>query len=78
MSLNWPQSTSRHSRTTVGQKILLLREQTDFDFITGQCLVPDENSACWIPVRHKTLSDGDVKVCVSYDNAWLEIGASAG
>ena len=25
----------------------------------------DENSACWIPIRHKTLSDGDVKVCLT-------------
>ena len=23
----------------------------------------DESSACWIPLRHNTLSDGDVKVC---------------
>ena len=37
----------------------------DFDIIVGQRLVSDENSensACWIPeVRHKRLSDGDVK-----------------
>ena len=30
----------------VGQNIQLQREQTDFDFIVGQCLVFDENSAC--------------------------------
>ena len=33
-----------------------------------QCLVSDENSACLFPVRHKTLSGGDVKVCLTYDS----------
>ena len=41
----------------------------DFDFTVGQCLVSDENSACWISARHNTLSDGDVKVCLSYGSA---------
>ena len=39
----------------------LLRDQTDLDFNIGQCHVPDEISACWIPIRHSTLSDGDIK-----------------
>ena len=47
----------------------LLGEQTDIDFTVGQCLVSDENSACWISARHNTLSDGDVKVCLSYGSA---------
>ena len=49
----------------MGQNIQLQREQTDFDFIVGQCLVFDENSACYILVRHNTLSVGDVKICLS-------------
>ena len=45
----------------------------DFDSTIGHCPVSDENSACWVPVRHSTLSDGDVKVCLSYDSAlrWI-------
>ena len=39
----------------------------------GQCLVPDENSACWIPIRLKTLSDGYVNACLSYDSVWYGI-----
>ena len=42
-------------------------EQAYLDFSVGQCLVSDENTACWIPIRHNTLSDGDVKVDLSYD-----------
>ena len=35
-------------------------------------LVSDKTIAHWIPIRHKTLSDGDVKVYLSYDgNLWL-------
>ena len=37
--------------------------QTDLDYIVGQRLASDENSPCYIPIRHSTLSDGDVKVC---------------
>ena len=29
----------------------------------------DENSACLVSVKHNTLSDGDVKVCVLYGSA---------
>ena len=35
----------------------------DFDFTVGRYLVSDENSACQIPIRHNTLSNGDVIVC---------------
>ena len=42
-------------------------EQTDFDFTVGQCLLSDENSACWIPIRRKTLFDDDVKVFKAND-----------
>ena len=55
----------RYTDTVVRQRdktSQLLREQTDYDFRVGQCLVSDENSTCWIPVRHNTQSDGDVKV----------------
>ena len=31
----------------------------------SQCLVFDENSACWIPIRHKILSYGNVGQCMS-------------
>ena len=37
----------------------------------GRCPVSDEKSACQIPIRHNTLSDGDVKVCLSYDSVYL-------
>ena len=39
----------------------------------GQCLVSDENSTCWIPVRHNTQSDGDVKVCVCAVRQYLTV-----
>lgn len=26
----------------------------------------DENSACLVSIKHNTLSDGDVKVCLTY------------
>ena len=43
--------------------------ETDFDSAVGHCFVSDGNSACWIPFRHNTLSDGDVNVCLSYYSA---------
>ena len=39
-------------------------KEADSDFTVGQCLETDENSACWIPIRHNTLSDGDVSLSV--------------
>ena len=59
-----PRSIIRHCRTTVGQSTQSLLEQTDFDSAVGLCLVTGENDACQIPIRHNTLSDGDVKVCL--------------
>ena len=47
----------------MGQNVQLPWEQTDFDFTVGQYLVSGENRSCQIPIRHNTLSDGDVKVC---------------
>ena len=44
-------------------------QQTDFDVSVGQCLVSDRNLAGAILIRHKTLSDGEVKGCLSYDSA---------
>ena len=38
--------------------------QTDFDVIIGQCVVSDKTLACAILVRRKTLSDGEVRVCL--------------
>ena len=37
--------------------------QTDFDITLGKCVVLDRNLACAVLVRHKTLSNGGVKVC---------------
>ena len=34
-----------------------------FAFFVGQYLEPDESRARYIPIRHNTLSDGDVKDC---------------
>ena len=33
-------------------------------FTVGHYLISDENSACWIPIRRNTLSDGDAKACL--------------
>ena len=55
-----PPSTISHCCRRRVQNIQLLRKQADFDFTVGHCLVSDENSACKTPVRHNTLSDGDV------------------
>ena len=63
-----PRFTVRYCRMTVGQSIRLPGKQTDFDFAVGQCLVSYENRACQISIRHNTLSNGDVKVCLSYDS----------
>ena len=38
--------------------------QTDFDGTVGQLVVSDRNLACAIIIRHKTLSDGEDKVCL--------------
>ena len=38
--------------------------QADFDISNKQCLVPDRNLACTFLIRHKTLSEGAVSVCV--------------
>ena len=37
-------------------------QHTDFDVIIGQSAVSDRNLACAILIRHKKLSDGNVKV----------------
>ena len=55
-----------HCRTTLGQYIQSLREQTDFDFTVGQWFASHENSACYIPSRRQTLSDDNVKVCLVF------------
>ena len=47
-------------------KTQLLREQTDYS--VRPCLVSGENVTCQIPVKHYTVSDGDVKVCLPYDS----------
>ena len=60
-------STIRHCRTTVGQNTQLLLEVTDFEFTSGRCLVSDENSAFYIPVRQNIPYDSDANVCLSYD-----------
>ena len=64
-----PRSSIRRCPTTVGQYIPLplVREQTNFGFTVRQRLASDEKSADKIPIRHNALSDGDVKVCLSYD-----------
>lgn len=56
-----PQSAIGNCHYTVGQKIQLLWEKTDFDFTVRECPVPDEDSADYIPIRHKTLSHSNVK-----------------
>ena len=33
--------------------------------------VSDENSPCWISVRHKTLYNDDVKVCAAITTDWI-------
>ena len=38
--------------------------QIDFDVITGQSLVSNNNLACATLIRHKTLFDSEVKVCL--------------
>ena len=37
---------------------------TDFDVTIGQCVVSDRNLAFAILIRHKTLPDGKVRVCL--------------
>ena len=69
-------STITHCRTTVGQNTQLLWEQIDFNFTVGRCFVSDKNRVYYIPTRRNTMSDGDVKVCLSYDSACSLIGAS--
>ena len=55
----------------------LLWEQTDFDVTIGQCLVSDENRACYIPIRHNTLSDKTVlRQCLIVD--WGRVNAGVG
>ena len=39
-------------------------QQTDFDVTIGQCDVSDRTIASAILITHKTLSDGEVKVCL--------------
>ena len=53
----------RHCLNTVGQNVQLLWEQTDFDVTVGHCLVSGDTNACWVPVRHNTVSDGEIKIC---------------
>ena len=38
--------------------------QADFDVVIGQCVVSERNLACAVLIRHETLSDGTVKVCL--------------
>ena len=38
--------------------------QTDFDVTIGQSLVSDSNPTCAVHIRTKTLSGGEVKVCL--------------
>ena len=54
---NWRSKAPIQSDTVVGQ--------TDFDVTIGQCVASDRNLACAVQIiRHKTLSDGKVKVCL--------------
>ena len=39
--------------------------QTDFDVAIEQCVVSDRNLECAVPIRRKTLSDGETRVCLS-------------
>ena len=39
-------------------------QQTDSDVTVGQCLVTDRNPAFTILIRHRTVSDGEVQVCL--------------
>ena len=56
------QTLSYDSRTK--HSVAVGADPTDFDFIGGQCHVFNENSACRIPSRHKTLTEGDVKLSI--------------
>ena len=58
-----PSSTNINCCTAVGQNIQLPWQQRDFDGTIGQYLVSDENSVCWIPIKHNTLPDADLQVC---------------
>ena len=50
-----PHHSIRHRRLT---------DVTNFHVTIGQSVVSDRNPACAILIRHKTLSDGEVKVCL--------------
>lgn len=54
------------SLLSVGQNIQWLWRRTDFDFTIGQHPVSDESSLCSIPLRHTTLSHGDIKVLSTF------------
>ena len=56
-----PDLLIRYRHTTVGQNRQLLREQT-LASPGKSVLCPDENCACYIPVRHNTLPDGDLNL----------------
>ena len=38
--------------------------QTDYDVTIEECVVSDRNLACADLIRHKTLSNGEDKVCL--------------
>ena len=77
------QTSQRHSGRTVPSLTLVGKRSkasshgqalshdrlTDVDVTIGQYAVSDRNLACTTLIGHRTLSDGDIKVCMSYDSA---------
>ena len=61
----------------MGQNVQLPWEQTDSDFTVepNSVLRLMRIAHARYPIRHNTLSDGDVKVCLSYDIARRWIGS---
>ena len=62
-SFKGPRSATRPCRTTVGQNIQSLWEQTDFDFTVEQCLVSDENSSMLDGEQRKMEETGSEVTC---------------
>ena len=44
---------------------------TDFDVTIGQCVVSDRNLACAVLIRHETLFDREVQVCLLPEQLYL-------
>ena len=63
MNSVWKKTKTKKPKAPIDYQTLNVR-QTDFDVTIAQCVVSDRDLARAVLIRHKTLPDVPVKVCL--------------